>query len=465
MKSSADVSYLRQWEKHMRQRVDKRKLPGYTCAVYHHGELIHSDSYGYADESRKTRWSPDTIVRLYCATKSPVAIAVLMLHERGALNLSDPVSKYIPSFKQVGIVANASAMKPATGVASPARGVSLVRLMTHSAGLGYGPGFGYEPQGAAERSYACLGAGVESGDIDSIEKFCDALAELPLRETPGKKYTYSFGLDVLGRVVEVASGKSLAKFLEDELFRPLGMRDTGFSVPRRKVGRLAALYCNRDRAAALGELPKGAPTGKDALLRVDGARAEESAWVEGRHCRVYSGGGIMGKNAGGLVSTLRDFSRFALMLANGGTYQGRRYLSEATVQRYCMEDVLTQPSVVGRKQRDNGKSFGWNAIGELGIKLTKRDAWTQDDFEETEVGMGGAACTYWSINPSRGLVTLWFTQSIDNDTWVKEDENYWAMARKAVPKKPQQLVKKKVQKTIANPPRWFQIGIAKKQRV
>jgi len=458
--SDLDRSFMSRYEKSMRRRVDDGKLPGYTCCLVRRGCLVHMDSYGYADLERKTPFGPDTILRMYCMTKTPIAVGLLMLQEQGKLKLTDPVSKYLPAFAKQGIVANANSINKAKeNAASPAKGVTLLRLMTHSAGFGYGGGFGVEEKSPAERAYSLLTGGVERGEISSLEHFCDELARLPLRGPPGKKYSYSLGLDLLSRVIEVVSGKRLDLFLRTAIFDPLGMHDTAFSVPRRKLHRLAGLYACKATAKTLREGPRPLPRSASKLVRVDGARPEDSAWADGRQCPVLSGGGFMGKNSGGLVSTLRDQARFVVMLANGGVFEGRRYLRQETVQKYCMEDLLVLPHVVGERQKAGGKPYGWSALGEVGVEFAKRDPErTAADFEETEVGMGGAATTYWSINPSRELVSLWFSQQIDNESWEKDDEDYWAMARKMVPKKPQGLVKKTSQKMVPKNPRALRQG-------
>mmetsp|Transcript_64852 Transcript_64852/g.140194 ORF Transcript_64852/g.140194 Transcript_64852/m.140194 type:complete len:185 (+) Transcript_64852:1-555(+) len=142
----------------------------------------------------------------------------------------------------------------------------------------------------------------------------------------------------------------------------------------------------------------------------------------------------MGHNMGGLVSTLADQARFVAMLLGRGRLGRRRILKEATVERYCLEDLLTQ--AVPRRQFQGGKYFGWNALGEIGLRRTGRETRGPDDFEEGEVGMGGAACVYWSLSPARDMAVLWATQNVDNECWENPAENLWVAARAAVPRRP-----------------------------
>ncbi|CAE8638569.1 unnamed protein product [Polarella glacialis] len=292
------------------------------------------------------------------------------------------------------------------------------------------------PDSAESKACHHLVEGVEKGEFRDLAHFIDELAKVPLRAPAGKQYSYSFASDVLGRVVEIASGKSLGEYLKQELFGPLGMHDTGFSFPKSKGSRLAAVFGSRQSAMDLGAKASSLPKGSKALCRLDRERPEESRWSEGRRCKVESGGGSMGANMGGLVSTVADCSRFLAMLSQGGALDGVRVLEPDTVAAYCLPDLLPNVITSGKKQRANGSPFGWTALGEVGVARTKRDtpANTKDDFEIGEVGGGGAACTYWSINPNRDLATVWFTQLMDNDPYVKEEENIYLAARLAVPK-------------------------------
>eukprot|EP00928_Gymnodinium_smaydae_P064635 TRINITY_DN47917_c0_g1_i1.p1 TRINITY_DN47917_c0_g1~~TRINITY_DN47917_c0_g1_i1.p1 ORF type:complete len:507 (+),score=111.94 TRINITY_DN47917_c0_g1_i1:191-1522(+) len=400
--------------------------------------VLHLDAHGFADVERRIPMRTDTIVRLYCMSKSVVAAGIMILVEQGKCALDDDVARYIPSFSDVRVAARADATGASPADARPASLPTLRHLLTHTAGLGYGKEFHLPPECPAEESYQPLIDAVEQGDVVSLEDFCDRLAALPLRRAPGTAFEYSYGLDVIGRVIEVVSGMALDAFLEEHLFRPLGMVDTGFAVPASKLDRLAVLYGSRDTAQHLGMDAEPPPGAKPwALMQLDGNTSAASAWAEGRSCRVLSGGGFMGYNRGGLVSTLNDMARFCLAISRGGALPGgARVLREETVRDMVGQDWLRMPQCLGCPQTNKGlpgvtatSLFGWNALGELGVN-TQEEA--PNAYEPQEYGYGGIAETFWSINPARELITLWFTQQVDNHSWTSPQANLWAAARKAV---------------------------------
>lgn len=428
-----DMAPFEIYEKTLRKRVDQGKIPGYCSAVIYQGELLHADAYGQADPERGLKYGPDVLMRLYCMSKPFVAVAILLLQDRGRLSVQDPVSKYIPSFRKIRVASHGNSVMK-THAQKP-KALTILRCLTHTAGLPYGRDFNQTPDSAETKACHDLVQRVEQGEMEHLEQFVDELAEVPLRYQPGERYAYSYSTDVLGRVVEVVSGMPLGRFFEKELFRPLGMRDTGFSFSPSKGSRLAALYASRNSAVMLGAKRSSLSGRQGALCRIDGMLPEESRWAEGGRCRIDSGGGMMGANMGGLVSTVADCSRFVAMLACGGHLGGARILRTATVKRYCLPDLLPECISTGKQQRANGAPFGWTALGEVGVPRSARDAppSSKDNFEIGEVGGGGAACTYWSVNPNRRLATVWFTQSMDNDPYIKDEENLYLAARTAVP--------------------------------
>lgn len=429
-----DLSPFETYERALRRRVDRGKIPGYCSAVLHRGALLHVDAYGLADMERGLPYGPDVLVRLYCMTKPFVAAAVLLLYDRGQLDLWDPVAKHIPSFRQAKVVSRASAIQAVAPEKPPPP--TIMHCLTHTAGLPYGTDFNQRPYSPETKSCHGLVQRVETGEVASLGQFVDALAALPLRARPGSHWHYSWGIDVLGRVVEAVSGLPLGRFLQQEVFGPLGMKDTAFSVPEAKASRLAAVYCNRESAMLLGARPGSLPRGKEALCRIDGARPEESRWMAGRCCPVESGGGIMGANMGGLVSTLNDSARFFGMLLGRGEFGGVRILRAETVEHFCFTDLLPACITSGIQQRAWGAPLGWTAIGEIGLPKSSKDATSDgkyNNFEVGEVGYGGAACTFWALNPARDTAILWFTQSLDNEPFVRDDESIYVAARLAVP--------------------------------
>mmetsp|Transcript_160375 Transcript_160375/g.292876 ORF Transcript_160375/g.292876 Transcript_160375/m.292876 type:complete len:530 (-) Transcript_160375:203-1792(-) len=427
--STLNLKPLSQWEVAMRERVDNKVLPGFCACVVHHGEVVHLAEYGYADIERKEPFTKDSIVRVYCITKTAVAVGILMLMERNCLKLSDPICKYLPAFKNLRFVRHGNAVLETDPDTQPVtQKCTILRLLTHTAGFGYGADFGEKPTGGMDRMYQPLLQALDRREIRSLEDYCKQLAKLPLRFRPGKALNYAMGHDVLGRIIEVITGQSLDVFLHTEIFGPLGMEDTGFFVPEQKASRLAALYCNAERAGRMAKL-NGYLDGKQddpiapLLHRIDGSTPSESNWFEGKHCTVLSGNGILGSNMGGLVSTVSDQAKFFTMLLNGGVLGDCRILQTSTVHEWCFTDLLPLPGATGKHLKNGQPWSGWSALGERGQRRTKRDPMPKsDEYEEGEVAMGGAANTTWSVNPVRDTVTLFFTQALDSYLWRPDAE-------------------------------------------
>jgi len=197
------------------------------------GRLVHLDAYGAADLCDGAPLGADSLFRLYSQTKPVMVVGFMMLLERGAVRLEDPVSMYIPAFARVVVGERRR---------QPCRPVTLHDLLAHTSGVGFGPGFGYEAENDYERTYVDLVKRVDTGGINSLAQWCKEIAKLPLRFQPGRDWGYGYSSDILGRVVEVASGRPLDSFLQEEVIGPLGMHDTRFAVPAEKASRLAALY-------------------------------------------------------------------------------------------------------------------------------------------------------------------------------------------------------------------------------
>jgi len=242
-------------------------------------------------------------------TKSYTQLLAMILSDEGSLDLDAAVSDFIPSMKRMMVQAD-GAQK-----AMPAKTTMLVRhLTTHSAGFSYQADFNFPPDDTQYR-YRHLVDAIFTGRISSLEKYVDELAKVPLCFEPGERYEYSHCIDVLGRVLEVVSGKSLRELLRERIFQPLGMHDTDFCVPQQKLQRLSGMYGNAKTWGHLyGDHKDKVPVvSKDGLLRLDGHSPQQSAWSESQ-VRVISGGGFLGHNCGGLVSTARDTEAFVRML-------------------------------------------------------------------------------------------------------------------------------------------------------
>lgn len=434
-----DLAPLQEYEAATRKMRSSKHVPGCCSIAILGDQVLHVGSFGQADLEHSLPMTTDSIMRLYCLTKPMIATALMTLVERGKCELDDPVEKFLPEFAGICVCANPSNLKATSQDHKTKRPLTLRRLLTHSSGIGYGAVLGSPAEDPAQEAYNDIVKGCDSGRIRSLKELSKEIAALPLRFHPGDKYYYSYGLDIAGRVIEVISGKPLDVFLKDHIFGPAGMCDTGFSVPPAVAStRLAALYATPENRDGMGErAPRGDVKHKTpfgTVVRVDGSRPTLSAWVKGRSCPVFSGGGIMGQNRGGMVSTLADQARFYLMLLRGGRLSPKhpQILKPATIEYMWSSDWLPNSNAVGRPCREGKQRFGWHALGE--ICVVKRKGHYDQAWEELgEWGMAGAACTHVTVVPKRKLLCLWFTQSLAGwPGWHAPEQNLWIATRKVV---------------------------------
>ncbi|CAK0840139.1 unnamed protein product [Prorocentrum cordatum] len=317
---------------------------------------------GYADIENKVPMQQDTIMRLFSMTKCIVAVAFLTYAEdpnstNWNIDLDDPVWKYIPAFKQTKIAPLRGTVKPRDLAADTytvrntagkvvrqklPKVPTLRQLLCHTAGLGYGPTLGDTwPPGKHDhyRIYSDLIDRVNRQQVTSLEDFVNELAKIPLKQRPGFAWEYSFATDVLGRVLEVISGKTLDEVVEERVCGPLGMSDTCFRVPPEKAHRIAAWY--RRPVDDKGNPIERKPGATFTLERVDGPGAE-SGWVGAKVSKVLSAGGTIETPLsikGGMVSTFQDYLRFLLMIRNMGSLDGVQILRRETVQTMITNQV------------------------------------------------------------------------------------------------------------------------------
>ncbi|HEX8669445.1 MAG TPA: serine hydrolase domain-containing protein [Allosphingosinicella sp.] len=369
-----DRTRLKRLDDFIARSVVDGKFAGATTLLARHGRIVSFATYG-----RKTAGGEpiarDTIFRIYSMTKPVTGVALMMLFEEGRFRLDDPVTLYIPEFK---------ALKVMTGVDAAGRPViedmkrppTMRELMSHTAGFGYG----LSPDTPADRIYRENGALNAAG----MEQFIKRASQLPLLFQPGTSFQYSLSVDIQGYLVEKLSGQPFGQFLEERIFRPLGMKDTGFSLRRDQLPRLAGLYVG----------------GKNGGL--EEAR-EVFGWPRpdpGRPPTFESGGA-------GLFSTTMDYARFAQMLLNGGELDGVRILSPATVALMATNALPDEVLKAGAGGFGRARGFGLNvdvltdpaAAGSLAGKGTY--SW------------GGAAGTWFWIDPANDLIFVGMVQRLD----------------------------------------------------
>jgi CubicO group peptidase (beta-lactamase class C family) len=347
--------------------VDSTKLPGLIAVIARHGKVGYTATIHSADGEGP---SPDAVFRIFSMTKPIASTAVMQLVERGKVKLDDPVSKYVPAFAGVKVFAGGSAMQPQ--LRDPDRPVTIADLLTHTAGLTYGL-FGETPVDSIYRHANLL------NPMRTASQLSDSLAHLPLEFSPGTKWNYSFAIDVLGRVVEVASGMSFDRFLDSALFRPLGMTMTGFHATPAMVAKLAPMY---------GRTPNG----------ID-IRALPLVWPE------YSDSGRMFSGGGGLLSTPNDYLRFAQMLLNGGELGGHRVLKRETVQLMLQNHVpgVAMPIMMIPEWTRGRYGFGYGGA-------VRVDADTTIPGSPGMFRWAGYGTTFFWIDPKADLIAMVWSQ-------------------------------------------------------
>ncbi len=383
-----DPGRLARIDAHFARYVDDGRLPGWLLTVSRHGRLAYAARYGSRDLEAGLPVTDDTVWRIYSMTKPIVSVAAMMLQEEGRLALTDPVSAFIPSFAGLRVFAGGSDLRQVTVPA--VEPVRIWHLLTHTAGLTYG----FHRAHPVDALYRA--AGFEWGTPAGVDlaQACDVWAGFPLLFQPGTEWNYSVATDVLGRVIEVASGQRLDEFLAARIFGPLGMTQTAFWADAQAAPRLAALY-TPDRG---GQARRADAMGKAALAPP----------------QLLSGGG-------GLVSTAGDYHRFTEMLLHSagspaGERDGVRLLSPYTV-RYMARNHLPGGADLETFGRPLYAESPFRGVGfGLGFSVVIDPVPGEVICSAGEIAWGGAASTAFWIDQEAGLTVSFFTQLLPSST-------------------------------------------------
>jgi len=360
------------------------KLAGITTVVARRGQVAHWGMSGLADKERGKPIAADTIFRIYSMTKPITAVAILMLYEEGRFQLDDPISRFLPGFANQRVaVFDAGGI---TDTVRAARGITFRDLLTHTAGLTYGS-MNATPVDALYRDTG-IGGFVDHPDAELMET-TEKLAGLPLLAQPGAEWNYSVSIDVLGALVQAISGQRFGVFLQERIFGPLGMEDTGFRVAAGKMDRLAAIY-TRDPAGGV------MPAGDMGEFGLPGER------------RMESGGG-------GLVSTVGDYLTFCRMLLNKGAHGGVRLLGRKTVELMTANHLAGDMAAMGQP-RFSESSYVGIGFG-LGVSVMLDPAKAQILGTPGEFAWGGAASTAFWVDPIEEMIVIMMTQLIPSSTY------------------------------------------------
>ncbi|MBF9220085.1 serine hydrolase domain-containing protein [Hymenobacter ruricola] len=356
-----------------------KRVPGAIALVMRDGKVLYRKAVGYDDFVQQTPLRTDAIVRIASQTKAITSIGLMLLYDEGKFQLDDPISRYLPAFKNPKVLATFNE-KDTTYTTVPAKSeITIRQLFTHTSGISY-PVIGTkEARAIYAKAHIPSGIGTPAG---SLAKSMDALGTLPLMHQPGERFTYGLSVDVLGRLIEVLSGQPLDQYLRTRLFEPLGMKDTWFYLPADKQNRLAELYTEN--------------------------AAHQTVFME-PHDGMYpnypkASGGTYFSGGAGLSSTIDDYARFLQMMLNNGSYNGRQLLKPATVA------LITQNQMGDVSQ--GGNKFG------LGFSITTAQSAARQPFglSEGSYEWGGIfGTTYW-VDPKAKLVALIYTQKYPSGT-------------------------------------------------
>ena len=397
----------------MSEAVSQGEMIGGAGLLARNGRVLYQENYGMADKKNAMPVTDDTLFRIYSMTKPITTVAVLMLYEQGRFLLQDPIAKYLPELKDLKVALSTSSVASSNSAvgdgttieggqssdsslrgqfATPGRQPTIIDLLTHTAGFSYGI------FGATEVDQLYQAAGLGAANL-SLEEYTRRLGKIPLQYEPGDRWHYSIATDVLGRLVEVISGKTFGEFLQTEIFEPLGMNHTQFRVSEAEWHTLARLY---SPSGTSGDLHSAFGSVHEAAMLEEAPPSFDRGFKEDA---VFESGG------GGLLSTIRDYYRFCQMLLNGGELEGKRILSPKTVQLMTMNHLDSNETVWDTA----GRGFG------LGVAVSLSPAELMRIGSAGEYNWGGAAGTSFWIDPVENMIGIFFTQSMPHTTTLRDE--------------------------------------------
>jgi CubicO group peptidase (beta-lactamase class C family) len=362
----------------VKEYVDKKWIAGASVLVARDGKIVYYKGLGYDDIDKKTPMKKDAICRIASQTKAITSAAVMILYEEGKILLNDPVSKYIPEFKNPKVLDKFNPADTTYTTVPAKREITIRDLLTHTSGIAYAQIGSKESNAIYYKAGVVGGIGVDKIVLGDKMKI---LGGLTLMHQPGEKWTYGLNTDLLGYLIEVVSGMSLDEFFRKKIFEPLGMKDTYFYLPREKRNRLATLYA------------------EDSTKHIikDGETYELNGTIYVNHPDMdgtyYSGGG-------GLSSTAYDYSIFMQMLLNGGEYNGKRILSRSSIR------MMTSNQIGDIDFGDDKFGLGFGIVTEKGAAKTPVSPGT--------FSWGGMfSSSYW-IDPKEKIIAQFFLQQFPN---------------------------------------------------
>lgn len=349
-------------DKVLREHVDESKVAGLVAGVVRHGKVVYLEAMGWQNIELEQPMSTDSIFQIRSMSKPVTAVAALRLVDEGKLDLSDPVSLYIPSFRSLRVFIDPE-HPDISALRQPSREPTIEDLLLNTAGLSHRFSALYRDNNVRSRA-------------DSLAELSDKVAAVPLIGDPGEQWVYSISITVLGRIIEIVSGQSFDEYLAEQVFQPLGMDDSGFYVPSSKQDRLALAFRIPDQALELTPLPAMAvPITQDPPLK---------------------------EGAAGIVSTVPDYLRFLQALLNGGELEGRRVLNEETVTNMTRNQIDEALMPFGTNPARPMLDRGWG----YGLAVVTDADKSEFGVNNGEFGWSGSLGTFSWADPETGTVAV-----------------------------------------------------------
>lgn len=358
---------LKRLDTHFQEIVDKGIAPNIVTLVARKGKIVHEKAFGYSNLETKTPLKKDDIFRIASQSKLITTVGLMMLFEEGKFFLDEPISKYIPAFKNAKVLVNYDEKDRSQYITRPAKSAITIRqLLSHSAGIPYEHPLQDLPE--YKVPFFC------SVENDMLKDVVDKIAARPLLSDPGTQFTYGLNTDVIGRLIEVLSGMTFDEYLRKKVLDPLGMNDTYFYLPANKANRLVELYS------------KG--TSEDKLSLHTNETYRKFA-LSGQ--KTYFSGGA------GLVSTIHNYAKICQFILNKGEFNGKRLLSKSTI------DLMSRNQI--------GESFVWDRQDKfgLGLQIITPESHYGDNATPGSLTWGGMYCSEYTIDPKEDLILLVFT--------------------------------------------------------
>jgi CubicO group peptidase (beta-lactamase class C family) len=364
----------------LEEAIADAQIPGAVALIARHGKIVYHKAFGFSEAESQTSFKTDAIFRIASQTKAITSTAVLMLWEEGHFRLDDPISKFIPEFANTGVLESFNEADSSFTVSPVKKPITIRHLLSHTSGIGYGM---IDGDARFRKAYAKAGI-IDAFTTDSVtlEQNIPKLAQMPLHHEPGAGWTYSEGLDVLGRLIELVSGMPFDQFLKTRIFEPLGMEDTWFYLPEDKAKRLIPVQVREE-----GIWKNFKAEGFESNFPIQGARS------------YFSGGA-------GLSSTAKDYAIFLQMMLNKGTYNGVRLLSRTTIETLMANQI-------GNLWAGGPKDFGlaFEVLNENGVAYGGEGSVGTFDW-------GGYFNTQYFADPKNQLIGILLkqTQGTNDDT-------------------------------------------------